>query len=325
MADLQVPNSESFEQLLFQGPAQGGVTADWLQANIDYTDWYKTFAYQFVIEETSDSPLAGPGLPSNVRRYLYTLPIPPQAFQLSPVSTSSVTPTLGGVVEETSPTVFWDISMSGTMGVSASRSDITKPATVFRDVRTSSGPLSRLISNIEGAAQSITDAAQAVATFNQDTLNAVNDQLQNTSQPFNRSAVSNVNPNNGYTETHLLHKFFLTYIRLKGLFPNRYKLYFRNTKDNQQWQVIFSSAPRFEKSAGSPYKYNYAISLRGWSMTSVSSQDRFVVDRFSSNGDLYRVRPLISPALITATRTALQGLNALAANPFATLVRSPLV
>jgi hypothetical protein len=72
-------------------------------------DWYKTFPYRFKIVVK--------GKPT-----YYSLPIPPEALSYQMVSASQLIPTLGGVVEETSPTVFWQIALSGTTGIGISRS-----------------------------------------------------------------------------------------------------------------------------------------------------------------------------------------------------------
>lgn len=78
-------------------------------------DWYKTFPYRFVVEKKSEDD------PNKIEKYYYSLPIPPESLSYQMISASQLTPTLGGVVEETSENVFWQISLSGTTGISIGR------------------------------------------------------------------------------------------------------------------------------------------------------------------------------------------------------------
>ena len=76
-------------------------------------DWYKTFPYRFVIKWNNNG--------KTQRILYYSLPIPPESLSYQMVSASQLTPTLGGVVEETSQNLFWQISLAGTTGIAISR------------------------------------------------------------------------------------------------------------------------------------------------------------------------------------------------------------
>lgn len=77
-------------------------------------DWYKTYPYRFVVEISNSTSAA-------VQKCYYSLPIPPESLNYQMIIASQLTPTLGGVVEETSENVFWQIGLSGTTGISIGR------------------------------------------------------------------------------------------------------------------------------------------------------------------------------------------------------------
>src|SRR5690606_16433820 len=52
--------------------------------SVSLKDWYKIYPYQFIVEDTS----ATPANPDTIRKYIYTLPIPPDAMSVQMVSAS---------------------------------------------------------------------------------------------------------------------------------------------------------------------------------------------------------------------------------------------
>jgi hypothetical protein len=265
-------------------------------------DWYKTFPYRFKIVVK--------GKPT-----YYSLPIPPEALSYQMVSASQLIPTLGGVVEETSPTVFWQIALSGTTGIGISRpySDETdtldKPASGENSFRTvlKGGLLANTFNKVLNA----TDAVKGAWGQGAEGAFGLLEGLASTAQRYNTSAVKNYipeespgsklasavgldfsrfgsqkpNATNGYVEIHLLHNFLNSYSHLKENDPDNVSLYFESQKDNMQWQVIVKNFG-FQKNAAQPYLYKYNIVLQGFDLSQVGGGARTPVDRFGTDGDL---------------------------------------
>jgi len=272
-------------------------------------DWYKVFPYQLIIVE---------GLGPTASPYIYSLPIPPDSLNYSLVSASNVTATLGGVVEETTENVFWQVSLSGTMGIAPSRSDTDlqpNPEDGFRQSYNAGGILGRVVNSVLGGLSSVTqrlDAAggaisQASNVFKSSTggdttpaFDKLAGALEN--QPwFTRSAVNGLTKgSNGYTEIHKLHLFLNLYAKLKDDFPNTYKLYFVSQKDNIRWQVILKGFS-IQKSVNQPMLYRYNMQFQGFNMERATSNGgtRTPVDRFGPKGDLATANSLTATGAIS--------------------------
>jgi len=275
--------------------------------DIDGESWSKVFSHQFIIEETSDRPASDfIGTPlSKVTSYYFTLPIPPQSISIEPILPGSVTPTIGGVVEEISAVSLWRISLSGTMGISPSRDtddmfDRKKIASVFRTRIATTGLLAGLSASVQatlskasGIVNAASQAASAVDGFSLDSAGAiaggVTGALNNALLPpipFSSSAVDG--DSNGFTETQELQKFFYLYSYLKAKNPKKYNLFFVNYKTNQQWQVQVKKYP-IRQSAANPNLYRYDIQMIGWNCEEPDDTFADPVDRFGPKGDLASV------------------------------------
>ena len=306
--------------------AAAGASFPWF---IDGTDWYKVFAYQFVVSTGGDPTVpkgksfgdifnkeATGGLISQLGEFaaskapivpkselIYALPIPPQSLVIRMIPASQATPTVGGVVEETSGNTFWLINMSGTTGIAVTRSADggTKRAEVakqFRDKITTtglmSGPLAGVnaaISKIGGIADSAIGVGAALASG--DITGAINAGVDGANNallpplPYSGSGVDR--ETNGYTEAMELHRFLYTYSKLKGVKPSQYSLSFRNYKTNQEWDCILQDF-QLQQSAQSPMLYKYSITLKCWGVRPPGGdRSKAEFDRFGPNGDLNQV------------------------------------
>jgi hypothetical protein len=245
----------------------------------------------------------------------YCLPIPPEALSYQMVSASQFIPTLGGVVEETSPTVFWQIALSGTTGIGISRpyaddkDTLDKPASGENNFRTvlKGGIFANTFNKVLNA----TDAIQGAWEQGAEGAFGLLEGLASTGQKYNTSAVKNYippegpgsrlataagldfsrfgsqkpNATNGYTEIHLLHNFLNVYSQLKENPDDSVSLYFESHKDNMQWQVVIKNFG-FQKNAAQPYLYKYNIVLQGFDLSEVGGRVKVPADRFGANGDL---------------------------------------
>lgn len=254
-------------------------------------DWYKVFPYAFVVEADKKT------------KFTYTLPIPPQSLVTKMVPASSATPTVGGVVEETSDNVFWVIQMAGTTGTAVSRQGVsntqanrTDVAKEFRKKLETTGLLSGVASNLNLLVAKVGNTADAVISGLESgsvaggiggVVGAVNNALL-PQQPYSGSSVSDVT--NGFTEMQELHRFLYTYSHLKGAFAKRFILKFKNYKTGQEWRVILQDFT-IQQSAQNPNLYKYNIQLKAWGVAEIdkAARDKSAFDRFGPDGDLKAV------------------------------------
>lgn len=266
-------------------------------------DWYQTYPYRFKIQHGDNVTY-------------YSLPIPPEALAYQMISASQLIPTLGGVVEETSATVFWQITLSGTTGIAISRKysedkdELDLPASQEQNFRRvlKGGILANTFNKAANAYNAV--AGVVGAGYSANGMLGLLEGLASTAQRFNTSAVKtqlassgagqkvadmlNIDlssfregdaATNGYVEIHLLHNFLNAYSHIKEKNPENTKLFFESHKDNMQWQVIVK-AFNFQKNAAQPYLYRYSIALQGFDLKEVGAEGRVAVDRFGPDGDL---------------------------------------
>ena len=258
-------------------------------------DFYKVFPYQFVIN-------------ANGKEFIYTLPIPPDSLQTKMVVPSEVTPTMGGMVEETSMAKLWMISLSGTTGMAVSRSgtsngykDTKDAATKFRTALETTGLLSGLTANVNALASKIGNVLNAgVKTYDAiasgspgDALAGLSGGLQAALQPslpYLNSAVDE--QSNGYSEIARLQKFIFMYTVLHEKSPSTTAMYFRNIKDRQIFQCVVKDF-NVQKAVNEPFLYRYRISLKCWNPSgTLLGIDKMEINRFGPKGDLKTVNTL---------------------------------
>lgn len=288
-------------------------------------DWYKVFPYEFVVEDIEEG-----------EKYIYALPIPPESLTLSMVSTSNLTPTIGGVVEETSETVFWQVNLTGTTGISPSRQVTDKVVSGtegFRQSFNTGGILGKLVGSFLGGFNSLAQRTDTLFSIGKNfgpgsdtepaAFNKLSGAIEN--QPaFSRSAI-NGDPlkSNGYTEIHQLHMFLNIYAKLKDSEQSRYRLYFKNNKDNIRWGAIVKSFS-IQKSVNQPFLYKYSISLQCFEMQDATLSGRTpAVDRFGKDGDLATANSLTATGAITKASSLVKGIRQFKASGGASVVKLP--
>jgi len=262
-------------------------------------NWHQTYPYRFVIR------LGG-------AQFIYALPIPPSSYNVSTIIPSRATATLGGVVEESSEVVFFNISMQGTFGQAISKQRGETPAgrsDEFRKVFTSGGLLGSALSTLANTAGNLIKAAtlqlnllellgNAQLPYSSSFVNAdtapseglIGDVISSVSNIFNPPGASDptkltTTGGNGFTEVHAFQNFLLAYQKLAAKSPGDYSLHFQNIKDNCEWRCILASPPTFSKNAQRPFIYDYALTLSAWNLRQL---DEVVppIDRFGPGGDL---------------------------------------
>lgn len=301
--------------LISASKTDGDARSDWWTINPE--SWYQVYPYQFVVHETPQKKANGDGKGfmdhykaasgAGTELAVYTLPIPPQALNIKMVQASSVTPTLGGVVEETSANVFWDISLSGTTGIAIGkdggraeqqnpRSSIRKTASIFRDTISSTGELAGFFGSLSKSAAKLGGIAdRAVSAYKSGDVmggiagasGAVQDALLPT--PLYTSSAVRRNAN-GFVEMQEMHRFLLVYSRMKGAFPEKFFMKFRMYKTGQEWMCSVRDF-NISQNASNPHLYKYSIQLRCWSVQGIGkeAQEKAAADRFGVGGDLAAV------------------------------------
>lgn len=258
----------------------------------------------------------------------FTLPIPPQNIIVKPVMTSRATPTLGGVVEETSAVKFFLINLSGTTGIAPSRASSSFPGSESasalgldvgvddRDARTEVSKKFRQSIETTGLLAGTAARAQRFTSQTLGSLDAILAGTQSGSAggviggltgalnnaflpplPYSTSGVDR--RQNGFTEANELQRFFFMYQALKGRFPKNYALVFSMFKTDQSFRCIVKDV-QIQKSAESPMLYRYKIDLQCWNPMSarklfaeqLAGTKRF--DRFAAGGDLQAVNTLFA-------------------------------
>ena len=283
----------------------------------DGQDWYKIYGYRFSIAYVDieggasiDESLGGKSKTDqnagDLKFMHFTLPIPPQQLITKPILPSKVTPTLGGVVEETSQVKFWLINMAGTTGTSISRlaEDVNKRekmASKFREAIETTGLLAgafadanALLGKVSNTVGSVVDGLQSgnLQGLAGGVTGALNSALT-PGLPYNKSAVDG--NSNGFVEAQELQKFFYMYNALKSRYPNKFSLLFTNFKTGQSWRCIINDF-QLQQAADNPHLFKYNISVQGWDVKNYQNvffdQKKSVVDRFGEGGDLEPVNTL---------------------------------
>lgn len=304
---------------------------------IEPSRWYQIFPYQIVVRITT--PKGGPItqvagslfgaagaaigklVEGNSTDYVFTLPIPPESISVSMVPASRVTAGLGGVVEETSETTFYQVQMAGTWAPEVGRGTLDKAAT---------GPMrSTLSANglISGAIQSLGDFIAPVGaladSLREGNLRDAASGLFDGTLPYSASAVKDrvqgagrgesAQAANGYSNLLALQRFLHEYSALKEASPALCRLIFRNNKINQQYNCVVS-AFSFQQSVSDPYSYTYNLALTCWGLQTPDAK-ALAIDRFGPGGDLQVTSPLSLTSALASARGTIKTLSGFARNP----------
>lgn len=289
------------KQIIIDGSGRVTTTGN----SYDGKYWAYCLPYEFVITQEGST-------------FRWQLPIPPEQFSVSPIAANSITASLGGVVEEYSPDLFYDIQLSGTTGVATPKPigldenpiDVAKDIlsagrykqTDYRAVLDTNDALSAIADVALRAAENVVDAATDVgnATGAKETAKALLDATQN--RPlYNRSAINK--EYNGYTAIQQLRQILAAYAALKASAPKDkpITLYLINWKDKQMWKVAVRGRITIAKSASRPMLYYYQIPLIGWEQDAPHvgvGETPMNMDRFGKNGDIGNVSTMNATAIL---------------------------
>lgn len=227
----------------------------WEDVAIDASRWDKTYPYQLLVLRAGTNE-RGEVSYSVDDNWMFTLPITPEELTISTPSASTVTATLGGIVEESGGAPFRIISMRGTTGVTPAKGSAASQTGVPDGQAFTGGLFAGTIQNFAQTVQ--TNAARL--GFPVMNLIRVTDPVN----PFKET---------GYYQFHLLRTFLESYQTLKksALGADR-RLALAIWKDQQ----IFLVTPQtFElrRTANDPWAYNFTIVLKAWKRVKVTEAD----------------------------------------------------
>jgi hypothetical protein len=227
-------------------------------------NWYKQKPYAFKFRDNT-----------------FYLPIAPSNIAINTHFATNMISTMYGTVEEHSEQRYYDISISGTTGMSPKyykqieqqRNDLT--GVVGRALM----PLNnRVTSGFSGFFK----RTKALA---ENALNQAADIIEE-QQPSNGVDVER----SGYVAFHNFYKFLLLYkkdisneIKLSG--SGERNLRFINYKDNNQYNVVINNF-QLTRDASDPMLYNYSISMRAYNIRTADSPilDLDLADRATQLG-----------------------------------------
>ena len=233
-------------------------------------NWYKQRPYAFVFTNRQDITST------------FYLPISPSNLNISTHFATNVISTMYGTVEEHSEQRYFDITISGTTGMSPRyykviEDDLVRPKIIGR----AGLPIKSSLSG-------------ALGGFFQRTLSVLETTVNNAVEVFGDKAKPSSGVNiekTGYVAFHNLNKFLLAYkidtSGEKGDFTQRksHPLQFVNYKDNNQYDVAVQNFS-LTKDVNDPMLYNYSISLRAYNLRSADTQKVFadIQDRKAALG-----------------------------------------
>ena len=239
-------------------------------------NWYKTISYGFRIIDIPKNILeAGPiqlkqaeslalGNPTGLAFYF---PVNPESINISTPFAVQVTPTLGGVVEEHSGAVFYNITLSGTTGIMPNISIFTgRPLNAKSETRNCAYEpdlKDKMARKIGFGGNTYNAAMGAVAAYKKlmSQLTGIED---------DKTVDDDRNENTGYTTFHALYKYLWLYHYDKANGYNK-MLQFVNYKDNNQYNVIVQNF-QLSRDKSRPHLYTYSIQMKGWLLTTETDQ-----------------------------------------------------
>lgn len=277
MADTGETLSPQKAEDLFDGIYQG-LTPDVKQANprlttpytIKYENWFKTIPYALriislieeddgTLDELEDTP-----------KYFF-FPVNPESISINTPFATVVTPTLGGIVQEHSGPVFYNITLSGTTGVIPALDHSTGVP------RSASAELRPLVSD-NGLIPS-----DALGGFGASTINTINNAVSAITGTSSKMVGTKQNRKSGYTAFHVLYKFLWLYHFAKSNGAKQ-QLRFMNYKDNNMYDCVVQNFT-LSRDKSRPHLYQYTIQLKGWKLANANQGLSFSnPDQLSSLG-----------------------------------------
>lgn len=212
---------------------------------IEYGNWYQSIPYALRVVSTNPS--------ADIDEIaVFFFPVNPESINISTPFAAVITPTLGGIVQEHSGPVFYNITINGTTGI--------LPANNYND-----GTFLTPEDNLRPtAAGDSFISPEALGGFGQNTINAINSIVSTITGISSKVVDGTRNQKSGYTAFHVLYKFFWWYHFAKSQ-GSQQQLKFVNYKDNNQYDIVVQNFS-LTRDKGSPHLYRYSIQLKAWNL-----------------------------------------------------------
>lgn len=235
---------------------------------IVYQNWYKSIPYALRIdpgEELASKKVGAlsilkaisPKLPKSDKPIMYFFPVNPESVSISTPYAVNITPTLGGIVEEHSGAVFYNITISGTTGVLPELDFSTGiPRSPEKELRPTSAKDGFSLGGFAGG-----------------TIAAVNSIVSTIVGTSSKMVDGTRNVKSGYTAYHVLYKYIWLYhfTKANGVEHN---LKFINFKDNNQYNVAVQNF-QLNRDKSRPHLYQYTITMKAWNLKTMDGVASF--------------------------------------------------
>lgn len=184
----------------------------------------------------------------------FYFPINPESISINSPMAVTVTPTVGGIVEEHSGSVIFNISLKGTTGVlpgidCRTGTTVTDSRPLASNTRISSGLLG-------GFGTNIIDTANGM----------MNNILGNKVPTADIKTTAS-----GYEAYHVLYRTVNRYHQAKKL-GSKVRMKFINFKDGNKYSVVVKNF-NLTRDKSRPNLYNYSIEMIGWSISASDDAD----------------------------------------------------
>lgn len=236
---------------------------------IVYQNWYKTIPYALRIDKGQKLSSSKKGnlnvldkISSNKddAPLMYFFPINPESVSINTPYAVNVTPTLGGIVEEHSGAVFYNITITGTTGVLPELNYTTGVPVPPNKLRPE-------------AAEDGLIPAGALGGFGSSLISSVNSIVSTFTGTSSKMVDGKRNTKSGYTAYHVLYKYIWLYhfTKANGVAHN---LKFINFKDNNQYNVAVQNF-QLTRDKSRPHLYQYSIVMRAWNLQTMDGVASF--------------------------------------------------
>ncbi|CAB4127343.1 hypothetical protein UFOVP75_149 [uncultured Caudovirales phage] len=263
-------------------------------AKITATNWNQKFPYQLMVLEFD------PKSKTYAKRseWMFTLPIPPEAYSISMPFSIGVKATLGGISEEHNGSVFRNISLQGSFGV------LPNGKTAQTGLPSASVTNRFTLGIIGGTINSISQSAQAFSQV----IGAPSPNISADSD-FANGDLHQDGRGTGYFQFRLLQQFLEAYAAVKKRSEGKYmRLAFATWKDEAVYivtPVSFDVTRRATDALG----YSYSIQLKAWKRVQLTTDNSGALPPFvGSRNDPGMLQAVLN--VVSASRVALDGASA---------------
>ena len=195
---------------------------------------------------------------------MFYFPINPESMNITTPFAVTITPTAGGIVEENSGVVFYNIQLRGTTGVTPNinfkTGQVITPQTLTKPSNDDTGGRPVVQSNL---------ISKNGSGFGANTVNAINSAastIVGVDNPIVKSSISL----SGYNAFHSLYRLICRYNQAKSQ-GSKAILFFVNYKDGNQYQVAIKNFTLI-RDKSRPHLYQYSIDMQGWSIQSADDK-----------------------------------------------------